>query len=173
MVRSNFSAVSRKEGTQGTVALLKKKKKRPRLCTSKLRSNEFCSAESWRIGIERFGGTHLKFSGCNWYKIEFGKGKGQPGGSIQKGEPRGQNPCAPGFEEWTLEEIARQADCDSKVAWNLERKKHNAAQERFWAQIKKRHFEKVQRPLVGTDRDWEKVQITEDARVLFVISICS
>ena len=99
------------------------RKKRPRLCISKLRSNEFYSAESWRIGIERFGGTHLKFSGCNWYKIEFGKGKGQPGGSIQKGEPRGQNPCAPGFEEWTLEEIARQADCDSKVAWNLERKK--------------------------------------------------
>ena len=99
------------------------RKKRPRLCISKLRSNEFYSAESWRIGIERFGGTHLKFSGCNWYKIEFGKGKGQPGGSIQKSEPRGQNPCSPGFEEWTLEEIARQADCDSKVAWNLERKK--------------------------------------------------
>ena len=27
-----------------------------------------------------------------------------------------------------------------------EKKKHNAAQERFWAQIKKRHSEKVQRP---------------------------
>ena len=54
----------------------RKTKKRPRLCISRLRSNEFCSAESWRIGIERFGGTHLKFSGCTWYKIEFGKEKG-------------------------------------------------------------------------------------------------
>ena len=53
-----------------------KKKKGPRLCISKIRSNEFYSTESWRIGIERFGGTHLKFLGCIWYKIEFGKEKG-------------------------------------------------------------------------------------------------
>ena len=33
-------------------------KKSPRLCISRLRSNEFYSTESWRIGIERFGGTH-------------------------------------------------------------------------------------------------------------------
>ena len=30
------------------------------------------STESWRIGIERFGGTDLKFSGRTWYKIELG-----------------------------------------------------------------------------------------------------
>ena len=32
-------------------------KKSPRLCISGLRSNEFYSTESWRIGIERFGGA--------------------------------------------------------------------------------------------------------------------
>ena len=33
-------------------------KKGPRLCISKLRSKEFYSTESWRVRIERFGGTH-------------------------------------------------------------------------------------------------------------------
>ena len=46
-------------------------KKGPRLW-----SNKCYSTESWRIGIERFGGTHLKLSGCTWYKIEVGKEKG-------------------------------------------------------------------------------------------------
>ena len=63
------------ERTQGSVVILKEKK-RSRLCISRLRSNEFYSSASWRIGIERFGGTHLKFSGCTWYEIEFGKEKG-------------------------------------------------------------------------------------------------
>ena len=35
-------------------------KKGPRLCISKLRSKEVSSAQSRRIGIERFGGTHHK-----------------------------------------------------------------------------------------------------------------
>ena len=75
MVRAT-SARGREEGTQGAVAALKKKKKRRRLCNTKIRSNEHHSVESWRIGNERFGGTHLKFSGCTWYKIEFGKERG-------------------------------------------------------------------------------------------------
>ena len=70
-------------------------------------------AESWTNEIERFGGTHLKFSGCTWYKIEFGKEKGQ------KGEPRERNPCAPHFEERTLEETSRQEEHARKPAWNL------------------------------------------------------
>ena len=65
----------------------------------------------------------MKFSGCTWYGIEFGKEKGETGGIIQKkSEPHGRNPCAPGFEERTPEETSRQADCDSKVAWNLAKK---------------------------------------------------
>ena len=61
MVRATW-AQGREEGTHGTVAILRKKG--PRLCVSQLWSNEFYSADIWRIGIERFGGTHLKFSGC-------------------------------------------------------------------------------------------------------------
>ena len=49
MVRAT-SARGREEGTQGAVAALKKKKKkRPRLCNTKFRSNEYHSVESWRI----------------------------------------------------------------------------------------------------------------------------
>ena len=51
-------------------------KKRPRLRISRLRSNVLYSAESWRIGIERFGGQHLKFSGCTWYTLNSGRKKG-------------------------------------------------------------------------------------------------
>ena len=42
----------------------------------KLSTNEFYSTEIWRIGFERFGGTHLKFSGCNLDKNEFWKENG-------------------------------------------------------------------------------------------------
>ena len=46
------------------------------MCISKFRSNEFYSTKRWRIGSERFGGTHLKLLGCALYKIEFEKEKG-------------------------------------------------------------------------------------------------
>ena len=68
--------------------------------------------------IERFGGTHLKFSGSTWFKIEFGKEKG----NLHKGEPHERNPCASGFEEQPPEETSLQAGCTSKVVWNLARK---------------------------------------------------
>ena len=56
MVRSKPSKRSKKEGTRGAVAILRGK--RVQGCASqKLRSNEFYFTESWRIGIERFGGT--------------------------------------------------------------------------------------------------------------------
>ena len=74
MVRGN-PARGREEGTQGSVAFLNERKKRPRLCISKLGSNEFYSTESWRIGIERFGETHLKFPGCIWHETKFEKEK--------------------------------------------------------------------------------------------------
>ena len=71
LTRRNLSAGSRKEGNQGTVAVVRRKKtKVPRLCFPRLRSSEFYSTERWRIGIERFGGTHQKFSGCIWYETK-------------------------------------------------------------------------------------------------------
>ena len=80
------------------------------------------STESWRIWIERFGGTHQKFLGCTWYETKSRDRKGQSGGIIQKSEPRERNPCAPGFEEQPPEETSRQEGCTSKVAWHLARK---------------------------------------------------
>ena len=74
------------------------------------------------LGLNASAGHTWKFSGCTWYKTEFGKEKRQSGGIIQKGEPHERNLCAPGFEEQPLEETSRQADCTSKVAWNLARK---------------------------------------------------
>ena len=82
MVRSNLSAKSRNEGTQGAVAILREKKKSPRLCISKFRSNEFYSTESKRIGIERFGGTHHEILRMHLVRTKFGERKGQSGGII-------------------------------------------------------------------------------------------
>ena len=57
--REKPSKKSRKESTQGAVAILRGKKG-PSLCISKFRSKEVYSAESWANEIERFGGTHHK-----------------------------------------------------------------------------------------------------------------
>ena len=57
MVGRNLSARSKKERTHGAVCYSEEKKVQG--CVSqRLRSNEFSSTESWRIGIERCGGTH-------------------------------------------------------------------------------------------------------------------
>ena len=117
-------------GTQGAVAILRDEKS-PRLCISKLRSNEFYSSESWRVGIERFGETHHEILGMHLLRTKIRERTGQSGGIIQKGELHERNPCAPSSEERTPEGSSRQADCDSKAAWKLARKMLNAEQERF------------------------------------------
>ena len=99
------------------------REKGPRLCISKLRSNEFYSMESCRIGrLDASAGHTMKFSGRNWYDTKIREGKGQSGGIVQKGEPHERHPCASSFEERTPEETSRREDCASKAAWNLARK---------------------------------------------------
>ena len=97
-----------------------KEKRGPRLCISKFRSNEFYSTESWRIGIERSGGTHHEILSVhlvqNW---NSGKKRAIWSHYPKKVNINERNPCAPGFEEQPLEETSRQADCTSKIAWNL------------------------------------------------------
>ena len=51
--KSNLSARSKISDSRSSCDP-ERKKKRPRLCISKLSANEFYSTESWRIGIERF-----------------------------------------------------------------------------------------------------------------------
>ena len=70
------------------------KKKGPGLCISKFRSKEVYSAESWRIGIERFGGTHQKILRMHLVRNWMREREGQSGGIIQKGELHKWNPCA-------------------------------------------------------------------------------
>ena len=91
------------------------KKKRPRLCFSKLRSNEFYSTESWRFVMERFGGTDAPGT-----KLNLGKKR-----ATWRYYPKwwtSRNPCAPSSEEQPPEETSLQADFVSKEAWNLARK---------------------------------------------------
>ena len=139
--KETSARVRKEEGTQGAGAIVRRKK-RPRLCISRLRSNEFYSTESGRIGIERFGGTHHEILGMHLVRIIH-----------LKGEPHERNPCALSFEERTPEETSRQVDCDSKVAWNLSRKMYNAERGRFKLRLNGYFAEKIQKPYDGTDRE--------------------
>ena len=72
--------------------------------------------------VNASAGHTIKFSGRTWYEIRIRERKGPSRGVIQKGEPHERNPCAPNFEERTLEETSRQEDCARKAAWDLARK---------------------------------------------------
>ena len=101
------------------------------MCISNFRSNEFCSSESWRIGIERFGGTHNEILRMHLVRSKIRERKRQSGGIIPKSENHKRNPCAPSFEEQHLRKTSRKADCDSKVAWKLARKMHKGSVKLF------------------------------------------
>ena len=100
-VRSNLSARSRKEGTQGAVAILRKKSKvvylktqiRWILCYGKLKN--------WDWTLLRDTPEILRM---HLVQIWTRERKWQSGGIIQKGEPHERNPCAPGSEEQPPEE---------------------------------------------------------------------
>ena len=92
--------------SRGTVAIMRREKG-PRLYISKFRSNEFYSTESWRIGIERFGGTHHEILRMHLVR-NWNSGKKR---AIWRRCPK-RRP----------EGTSRQADCTSKAAQNLARK---------------------------------------------------
>ena len=71
------------------------------------------------LGLNASAGHTWNSQDAPGTKLNSGKRRGQSGGIIQKGEPHERNPCAPDFEDRTFEETSRQADCTSKVAWNL------------------------------------------------------
>ena len=73
MVRSNLSASSRKEGTQGAVAILKKKKKESKVVYLKTQIQWILCYGKLENEIERFGGTHHEILGMH---LVFGKEKG-------------------------------------------------------------------------------------------------
>ena len=145
---------SRKEGTQGGVAILRRRKKSPRLCISKLRSNEFYSTESWRIG----DWTLRRDTPWNSWDASGTKQKetGQSGGIIQQGEFHEWNPCALRFLRnniWSNLTKWKNAQCwaraiHGQIKWILGEDPAN-------------HMTVL--TVTG------KVQINEDAQVLFVI----
>ena len=59
--------------------------------------------------IERFGWTRLNILRMTWCEVQIREKVSFPGG-IQKGDPHKRNPCAPKFEERTLEETSRQEE---------------------------------------------------------------
>ena len=90
----DFSTRSRKEGTQGAVAMLKK----IQFCVSQ-NSDPMNSIlrKARESGLNASAGHTLKFSGCTWYETKIRERKGQFEGIFQKGEHRERNPCASGF----------------------------------------------------------------------------
>ena len=55
------------------------------------------------LGFERFGGTHLKFSGCTWYKTEFGKEKGNREALSKKENLMGEVICVANLHSLRVE----------------------------------------------------------------------
>ena len=75
----------------------------------------------------------------NWIRER----KGQSGGIIQNGEHHERNPCAPVFDEQPPEETLRQADCTSKVAWNLARKYASSSRTLNYVLVKAPETQKI------------------------------
>ena len=85
MVRSNLSAGSRKEDTQGAVAILRER--RVEGCVSQ-NSDPMKSIlrKTGELGLTASAGHTMKFSGCIWYETQIRERKGQSGGIFQEGE---------------------------------------------------------------------------------------
>ena len=123
---------SKKESTQGAVAILKHGKVQGCISqNSQPKKSILRKAE--QVRGTRFGGRTVKFSGRTWYEIRIRETKGPSLGIIQKGDTHERNPCAPKFEERTPEETSRQEDCARNAAWDLA--KILSAQSRWWSYV--------------------------------------
>ena len=119
--REKPSKKSKKESTQGAVSILKEKKVQG--CASQ--NSDPKKSIMRKAGQTRLGasaGHTIKFSERTWYQIQMRERKGPSQGVIQKGELHERNPCAPRFEERTLEETSRQEECARRAAWDLAKK---------------------------------------------------
>ena len=75
IVRKKPSARSKRRKYPG-ISCYSEGKKSPMLCISKLRSVNYILRKVEELGLNASAGHTMKFSGCTWYKIEFGKEKG-------------------------------------------------------------------------------------------------
>ena len=115
------SKKSKKESTQGAIAILKEKKVQG--CVSQNSDpKKSILRQIVHTRLNASEGHDLTFSRRTWYEIQCQERKGPSPGVIQKDEPHERNPCAPTFEERTPEETSRQDECSRKAAWDLARK---------------------------------------------------
>ena len=109
------SARGREEGTQEAVAIQTEDKVQGCVSQDSAPMNSILRKVG-ELGLNASAG-HTR----NSWDASGTKLNGQSGGIIQKSEPHERYPCAPSSEEQP-EETSRQADCVSKVAWDLARK---------------------------------------------------
>ena len=109
---------SKKESTQGAVAILNHRKVQG--CVSqKSDPKKSIQRRDEQVRGNASAGHTVKFSGRTWYEIRIRETKGPSLGIIQKSDTHERNPCAPRFEERTPEETSRQEDCARIAARNL------------------------------------------------------
>ena len=145
MVRSNVSARSREEGTQGAVAILREKRVKVVYLETQIEWILFYG--KLENEIERFGGTHPEILRMHLVRIKFRERKGQSGGIIQKKVNLMSEILArPVFEEQHLRIPHGKHIVTAKQRGTWREKKYNAEQEGDLSSDKKGHFEKVQRP---------------------------
>ena len=105
---------SKRETTQGAVAILKHRKVQG--CVSQNSDpKKSIPRKAGQVRVNASAGHTVKFSGRTWYEIRIRETKGPSLGIIQKGDTLERNPCASKFEERTLEETSRQEDCARKA----------------------------------------------------------
>ena len=112
---------SKSASTQGAGAILKEE--RVQGCVSQNSvPKKSVLRKAGQTRLNASPGHAIKFSERTWYEIPIRESKGPSRDVIQKGESHERNPCAPKFEERTLEETSRQEECARKAAKDLARK---------------------------------------------------
>ena len=110
---------SKRESTQGAVAILKHRKVQG--CVSQNSDpKKSILRKAGQVRVNASAGHTIKFSGRTWYEIRIRETEGPT--VLSKKVTLERNPCAPKFEERTLEETSRQEDCARKEAWDLSKK---------------------------------------------------
>ena len=119
IVREN-PARGRKEGTQGSVAILKEKTSKVVYLKTQIQWILFYGKlENWDWTLRRDTPEILRM---HLVQNRIRERQGQSGGIVQKGWTSWATTLRTQFWEGTPEETSRQADCTSKVAWTLARK---------------------------------------------------
>ena len=110
----------------------------------------------------KLGSNHvIKFSKGTWHQIKIRERKGSSRGLIRKSVRHECSPCAPEFEERTLDKTLHQERCARRAAWNLAKnvyKLKNKAKATFYSPIEARA------KLAPTSKSREERELVVDSR---------